>query len=119
MRANSKSKIDNMHIPTDIGRIPRKVETKFSGFTADQYKNWVVYYSIPCLSGIFDDDHLECWRHFVIACRILCQQTLSSTDISLVDALLLQFCRRVQRIYGNNAITPNHAHALPSKKDFT
>lgn len=30
-----------MHLPADCGRIPRKLETGFSGFTAAQYINWV------------------------------------------------------------------------------
>jgi hypothetical protein len=103
--------VDSIHVPSDIGRIPRKVETGFSGFTADQYKTWVTLYSIPCLYGVIDSDHLECWRHFVIACRLLCQRSLSATDVELADALLLQFCRRVQRMYGSDAITPNmHMH---------
>ena len=31
--------------PPEIGRIPSKIATGFSGFTADQWKNWVCYYS--------------------------------------------------------------------------
>ena len=44
---------DNVHAPADIGRIPRKIDTGFSGCTADQYKNWVTLYSIPCLYILF------------------------------------------------------------------
>lgn len=116
-----QSQIDNMSTPADVGRIPRKVETKFSGCTADQYKNWVTLYSIPCLHSMLSDNHLECWRHFVLACRILCQRSLSATDINVVDALLLQFCRRVQRMYGNSAITPNmhmHCHLKTILEDY-
>lgn len=50
--------IDSMHVPIDIGRIPRKIETGFSGCTADQYKNWVTLYSIPCLHSILGHDEL-------------------------------------------------------------
>jgi hypothetical protein len=33
-------------------------------------------------------------------------------DINLADILLLQFCRKVQHLYGNSSITPNmHMHA--------
>ncbi len=33
-------------------------------------------------------------------------------DITLADALLMQFCKRVQRFYGESAVTPNmHMHA--------
>ena len=106
-----QSTIDSIRVPTDIGRIPRKIETGFSGLTADQYKNWVTIYSVPCLYRVIGCDNLECWRHFVLACRILCQQSLTLTDVNLADGLLLQFCRRVQRMYGNNVITPNmHMH---------
>jgi len=33
--------VDSIAVPADVGRIPRKIETGFSGFTADQFKNWV------------------------------------------------------------------------------
>lgn len=113
--------VDDMEIPTDIGRIPRKIETRFSGFTADQYKNWTLYYSIPSLHGIIDDTYLECWRHFVLACLRLCQKSISVADLTIADALLLQFCQRVERIYGNSAITPNmhmHCHLKDVVLDF-
>ena len=60
-------------VPSDVGRIPRKIETGFSGFTADQFKNWVTLFSIPSLHGILNEEHLECWRHFVLACRLFCK----------------------------------------------
>ena len=41
--------LNKFHVPSDVGRIPRKIETGFSGFTADQFKNWVMLYSIPVL----------------------------------------------------------------------
>ncbi len=103
--------MNNIHAPIDIGRIPIKIETGFSGFTADQFKNWVNLYSIVCLYGVIADDDLECWRHFSLACRILSQHTITKHDIDVADALLLQFCRRVQRMYGSDVITPNmHMH---------
>ena len=37
-----QSRIDGIRVPADIGRIPRKIEAGFSGFTADQYK-FVLY----------------------------------------------------------------------------
>ena len=100
-----------MIVPTGIGRIPFKIINGFAGFKADQFKNWVNIYSIPSLFGIFETDHLECWRHFVLASRILCKHNLTVNDVNLADALLLQFCKRVQRMYGENVITPNmHLH---------
>lgn len=54
---------------------------------------------------------MECWRHFVLACRIICKHSLTNTDIILADSLLMQFCKRMERIYGESVITPNmHLH---------
>ena len=74
-------KINAFKTPLDVGRIPRKIETGFAGFTADQFKNWMVLFSIPCLKDVLNDDDLECWRHLVLACRILCQHSLTATKI--------------------------------------
>ena len=98
-------------MPGDVGRIPTKIGLGFSGFKADQFKTWITIYSIPALFSILSDDHFECWRHFVLACRILCKHSLSHLDISLADSLLIQFCKRVERLYGTTTITPNmHLH---------
>ena len=113
--------VDAMVVPSDIGRIPNKIASGFAGFTADQFKNWIVVFSIPALHGILPQDHFECWRQFVLACRILCKKSLTTADVILSDLLLLDFCKRVQRIYGELAITPNmhmHAHVKESVFDY-
>ena len=47
-----QSLVDSYCTPTDIGRLPTKISTAFAGFTADQHKNWVTIFSIPCLFGV-------------------------------------------------------------------
>lgn len=103
--------ISSFVVPPDVGRIPRKIETGFAGFTADQYKNWITVFSVPALYEILPNEHMECWRHFVLACRLLCQRKLSSSDITLIDLLLMRFCTKVEHLYGSEAVTPNmHMH---------
>ena len=73
--------------------------------------NWVNLYSIQCLAGILQPEHLECWGHFVLAFRILCRHSLSSQKIALADALLLHFCKRTENMYGRSLTTPSmHMH---------
>ena len=113
--------IDRFCVPSDIGRIPHKIVSGFSSFTADQFKNWVVYFSLIALRGILVDEHLECWRHFVLACRILSQTELSHDNVILADALLLHFCRRIESLYGTSVVTPNvhlHCHLWSCIVDF-
>ena len=39
--------VDSFVVPSDMGRIPRKIETGFSSFTADQLKNWITVFFHP------------------------------------------------------------------------
>lgn len=106
-----QDKMNIMKTPSYIGRIPRKLETGFAGFTADQLKNWVNLYSIPCLHSILPNENMENWRRFVLACRILCQHSITVEQIALADALFLQFCKGIEHLYGKSVITPNmHMH---------
>ena len=113
--------VDQITVPSDVGRIPRKIITGFSGFTADQFKNWITIYSIPALYNVLPRRHFKSWRSFVLDCRILCKRELSVSDISLFDALLMKFCYHVQDIYGESAITPNmhmHGHIKGVVEDY-
>ena len=110
-----------MTVPSDSGRIPHKISTGFSGFTSDQFKNWITIYSVPAFHGILPRQHLECWQSLVLACRILCKKKLSLADVSLFDALLIRFCTHAQDIYGDSSITPNmhmHGHLKEVVDDY-
>ena len=82
---------------------------------------WVNYYSLYCLYQIIPLEYLECWRHFVLASRLLCKRQLSKDEIKVADSLLLQFCRRFELLYGHEAVTPNiflHAHLTDCIEDY-
>ena len=116
-----QSRVDSIQVPNYVGRIPLKIASSFSGFTADQLKNWTNLFSLMALRDILPSDHLQCWAHFVPASRLLCQMRISDADIKLADALLLQFCRRGESLYGKEVTTPNmhlHCHLKQSLYDY-
>ena len=107
-----QARMDCMVIPTGIGRIPYKIRSGFSSFTADQLKNWINLFSLLTLRDILTGEDLEIWRHYVLACRILSSKRVASNDITVADALLMRFCQRVEQLYGQDLVTPNmHMHA--------
>lgn len=113
--------VDSVVVPVSVGRIPYKIFSSFSSFTADQFKNWTNIFSLFALRDRLCTEDLECWRHFVLASRLLTQVQLSSSDLQLADAFLLQFCRRVERMYGASVITPNmhlHCHIRQCVEDY-
>ena len=59
----------------EVYELQLKLSTKWS-FTADQWKNWVFYFSVVSLRDILPSEKLECWRHFVLACRIFSSKTI-------------------------------------------
>ena len=54
-------------VPAGLGRLPVSIN-KGCFLTADQWKNWTIYFSIYCLGNLLPPPQLECWRHFVLAC---------------------------------------------------
>lgn len=54
-----QSRMDKATVPSDIGRIPYKIASGFSSFTADQFKNWVIYFSLLTLRDKLIGDHLD------------------------------------------------------------
>lgn len=113
--------VDSMTVPQDIGRIPGKISCSFSGFTADQWKNWTSVYPLFAPKGVLPDNHLECWRHFVLACKSLGKRVLTDNDIELGDRHLMAFCKMFEELYGKELVTPNmhlHGHLKECLLDY-
>ena len=56
----------------------------------------------------------------VLACRLLSSKSITIDNTKLADALL-QFCRRSERMYGKNIVTPNvhcHVHLKACRLDY-
>lgn len=43
-----QSIINSIVVPVDVGRIPSNVASSFSGFTADQWRNWTCIFFTCC-----------------------------------------------------------------------
>lgn len=106
-----EERIKSIEVPSDIGRLPMRISSNSGSYTAEQWKNWTLLYSLYCLKGILPEDHFRCWQTFVLACRYLCQSVISKTDLDIADGLTLKFCKSVETLYGKHVITPNmHLH---------
>ena len=108
--------IEELNTATCIGRIPRKIATNYGNFTAEEWKNWTLTFSMYAMYGILPDSHLRVWERFVLARRILCQPVLSKQEINKADALLVNSCLGMEKLYGNKFLTCNmHLHChLPT-----
>ena len=86
-----QARVDLFQSPSDVGRIPSEISSGFSSFTAEQWKNWTLLYSLYSLKEILPHQHYACWKLFVKACFFLCRQSISQSDVDEADACLLDF----------------------------
>ena len=113
-------RIEKVILPPNLGRMPTQIDSRAT-FTAEQWKIWTIYFSIFCLQGLLSKPQIECWRHFVLACRYLCKKTLTEADITIADSLLICFCSRTEQLHGPSVITPNvhmHGHLSECIRDY-
>ena len=116
-----QERVDQTETPSDIGRLPTKIGKSFGGFTAEQWKTWVIVFSAFALYGQLPVVHYNCWLLFVEACAILCKPTTRILDVGKAHSFLLQFCREFERLYGPGRVTPNmhlHTHLADCTLDY-
>ena len=76
--------------------MPKNISSNHGSYTADQWKNWTLVYSIYALKDILEAEHRKCWQAFVLACGYLCKPVLSQDGVVVADSMLLKFCRNVE-----------------------
>lgn len=113
--------VNAVEVPSSLGRIPGKIASGFAGFTADQWKHWILIYSIVALKGILPDANFSCWTKFVHACILACSERLTLDTISQAHHLIVEYCQAFQELYGSQACTINMhlaCHMADCLRDF-
>lgn len=116
-----QSRVNKIKVPVDLGRIPSKIECHFSGFTADEWRNWTLVYSLICLKGVIGDVHYVVWSLFVKACVLLFKRVMTRSEVNESHSLLIVFCKRFEILYGKDKCTMNmhlHQHIRNCVFDF-
>ena len=71
------SRIRDLKISGDFGRLPNNISANWGGFTAEQWKTWTLVYSSYTLHGLLSDKDFKIWHMFVTACRKLVAPVIS------------------------------------------
>lgn len=116
-----QEKVNSFVSPADIGRLPFKISSGFSGFTAEQWKNWIIFYSLFALKDILPWQHYNCWHFFVKMCFLLCRRTITHEQLQEADHFLAQFWETFKHLYGADKCAINihlHVHLTDCVQDF-
>jgi len=99
----------NIKIPADLGRIPNKMATGegFSGFTADQWKTFILVYTTPIMWDLLSVPDRQILGNFVTACTLLVCRIIDNEILSEAHDRLLKVGKLIKEHYGQRLIMPN------------
>ena len=114
-------RVNNYFCPSDIGRIPSKIQLSFAGFTADQWRSWAVLFSLHFLKDVLPNRDYNCWYSFVKACSLLCPRSINATKLAEADEYIMKFCTKFVDLYSMECCTMNmhlHGHLMECISDY-
>lgn len=71
-----------------------------SSFTATEYRNWLLYYSLPCLKGILPDDYYQHYALLVGGITLLSGRSISPGQLQMAGKFLIHFVEMFDVYYG-------------------
>ncbi|XP_063970048.1 uncharacterized protein LOC135157631 [Lytechinus pictus] len=103
-------RVKSIKPPSFVARAPRIIsDRKF--WKATEWYMWLLFYSLPCLSGILPDIYMNHWVILVQVSFLLLQKSISPEELNRSDMLMVSFVGRMQILYGSAAMTFN-VHSL-------
>ena len=94
-------------VPSDIDRIPSKIEKGFSAFTANQWKTFILVYTTSITWDLLQKEDREILSLFVWVCNILVCQIIVKSGLEEAHQCLLAMVKLVETHYGPEKIPPN------------
>ncbi|KAL1483618.1 hypothetical protein MTO96_033073 [Rhipicephalus appendiculatus] len=89
--------------PHSITRLPRSIQER-SYWKASEWRHWLLFYSLPCISGILIEEY---WKHLSKLSEgvyILLQDELTAPEIDKAEFLLNKFVSRCEALYGKSTV---------------
>ena len=83
-----QEKMDKLIVPVSVGRMPKKIQNSYGGFTAKQWKSFTILFSMHTLLNVLPCSDLEMWPNFVMACSCLCSTVPTETKALLAHSYL-------------------------------
>ena len=102
-----ENRVRQIKLPANMGRIPYKISTGdgFSGFTADQWKSFILIYAIPLMWDLLGTSDRNILANFVKACSLLTCRIINIGMLTQAHDRLLQVTLLIEENYGQKLIT--------------
>ena len=103
--------------PHDFTRAPRSIKRHRKYWKASEFRNFLLYYSLPLLIDVLPPLYFHCYGLLVCAMHILLQTRVSDTQIQAAQTMLDDFYILLPELYGNQMCVLN-MHLLSHMAHF-
>jgi len=93
-----------------VSRLPRPI-SQACRWKASEWRSWLLFYSLPLLSGMLPGQYFNHWMHLVSAIYLLLQPKVSDDCLSKAERSLGLFVSQFVGLYGLEHMTYN-VHCL-------
>lgn len=93
--------------PYMIHRMPRILSNTFIHWKASELRNWLLFYSLPCLQGYLPDIYFHHFSCLVEATYLMLSEGISKEDLRRADVLYRHFVEQSGNIYGQQLLSLN------------
>lgn len=91
----------NICPPSSISRRPRSI-TDRSHWKANEWRSWLLYYSLPCLIDILPMRYLKHHCLLISASYILLSENISNNDLQKATWFLVEYVLELMKLYGSS-----------------
>lgn len=95
--------------PCEITRTPQSIIN--NKYKANDWKYFILYYSVSCLSGLMDNKYYKHWFLFVFSLSIFLKASITDVEFRLAKKALIQFVKEIEKLYGKRFMKYN-VHVL-------
>ncbi|XP_074629306.1 uncharacterized protein LOC141886900 [Acropora palmata] len=103
--------------PSVITRIPRSIQHHVKFWKATEYRNWLFYYSLPCMRGVLDEEYYQYYTLFVSGIFLLSGRSISPEQMEMAGKCLMHFVEMFDAYYGKRYVLMNHHMLLHLKEN--
>lgn len=92
--------------PTHLSRKPRGID-QMAKWKGSEWRNWLLYYAVPCLQGIVPDHYLRHFGCLSEAVFLLSRDSVTAENFDEADQLLRRYHEDFQEIFGPECMRYN------------
>lgn len=96
----------SIRMPQCVNKQPRSLHAR-GNWKASEWQHWLLHYSVPCISGVLEDEYVEHWGLLVAGVYLLLKDSITDSDVEQSSKLLAQFVVRLQFLYEESQMTYN------------